>query len=593
MSMLLFLSSVVHARDTQTFAVDGLEQPAEILVDTWGVPHIYAKTHYDVFFVQGFNAARDRLWQIDLWRRRGLGELAEVLGPAFVDQDKAARLFVYRGDMHAEWLAYGSDAKKIAQSFTAGINAYIDLIKAQPDLLPLEFRILGYDPHYWAASDPVRIRSNGLWRNLDTEVLRARIYCQYTNKAGQIDLLRKKLEPNWRVKVPEGLNPCDIPADVLKNYALAKAPVDFTKAEQFKHVQGRKMALNSLELLENRDFDAGSNNWVLSPSRTKSGQALIANDPHRGHAVPSLRYIAHLNAPGIDVIGAGEPALPGISIGHNDNIAFGLTIFAMDQEDLMVYETKKRTRYRYQGDWEAMQVVSEEIAVLGQAPIKLELLFTRHGPVIHEDKANNRAFAARVAWLEPGMAPYFGSVEYMRAGNWREFVSALNRWGAPSENQVYADRQGNIGYKPAGLMPNRPAHDGLLPVPGDGRYEWDGYYDMDVLPEEYNPGRGWIATANAMNLPTDYPYEAIKPGFEWAAPWRSRRLGEVLDVTKNHTINDSLALQRDYLSLPARRVLSALDLEQLPSPANALFHGWDHRLERDSAAAALFEIWFR
>ena len=179
-------------------------------------------------------------------------------------------------------------------------------------------------------------------------------------------------------------------------------------------------------------------------------------------------------------------------------------IFSIDQEDLYVYE-KRGGEYRYGDGWEPVTTIEEAIDVRGADTETVTLKFTRHGPVIHE--TDNHFFAVRAGWLEPGMAPYFGSVEYMRASNWREFLGALNRWGAPSENQVYADVDGNIGYKPAGLFPRRGNWDGLMPVPGDGRYEWDGFFDMDVLPVEYNPERGFTGTANSMNLPADYPIE--------------------------------------------------------------------------------------
>jgi penicillin amidase len=199
----------------QTYRLEGLEQPAEIIVDRWGIPHIYAGTHYDAFFVQGFNAARDRLWQIDLWRRRGLGLLAEAFGEQFIEQDRANRLFLYRGDMYREWLAYGSDAKRIAEAFTAGINAYVDLIDDNPELLPPEFGLLDYKPSHWEAADVVRIRSHGLLRNVPNEVRRARIAC-----IASLELAGnwRVLEPEWTTTLPEGLDPCDIPADVLTTY---------------------------------------------------------------------------------------------------------------------------------------------------------------------------------------------------------------------------------------------------------------------------------------------------------------------------------------------------------------------------------------
>ncbi len=571
----------------QAYTVPGLEAPAEIIVDAWGVPHIYAGTHYDAFFVQGFNAARDRLWQIDLWRRRGLGLLSEVLGEAYVAQDRAARLFLYRGDMYREWLAYGSDAKRIAEAFTAGINAFVGLLDQHPALMPPEFELLGYRPSRWQPADVVRIRSNGLWRNVTSEVKRARIACRHGLDAAS---LWKVLEPAWTPRIPDGLDPCSIPEGVIDTYLLAKAPVGFDAARL-----AREAPADDARIAEVRADDLarelGSNNWAVAPSRTATGRPILADDPHRGHAVPSLRYLAHLVAPGLDVIGAGEPALPGISIGHNQRIAFGLTIFPIDQEDLYVYE-RAGEGYRYRGRVEPYITVTETVPVRGGGSRQISLDFTRHGPVVFE--TDNRVFAVRAGWLQPGMSPYFGSVEYMRAQNWREFLGALNRWGAPAENQVYADVDGNIGYKPAGLFPRRRNWDGLLPVPGDGRYEWDGHFDMDALPVEFNPERGFTGTANAMNLPADYPITERRIGFEWSAPWRYRRLWEVLETQDAHTLQDSLALQRDYHSVLARRVIARLpdEADGAAGKALAMLGDWDHVLRPDSAPALLWAVWF-
>jgi penicillin amidase len=574
-ALAMFLHGQFVLADDATYVVAGLEKPAEIIVDEWGVPHIYANTHYDAFFVQGFNAARDRLWQIDIWRRRGLGQLSEILGEEYILQDRATRLFLYRGDMYREWLAYGSDAKRVAQAFTAGINAYIDQLDEHPDLLPPEFTLLDYKPARWNAADVVRIRGHGLWGNVDREVRRAQIVC-----AADLDTATywQQLEPEWTTKVPDGLDPCTIPANVLDTYHLAKASVTFGSAS---------LALNKA-ITNSRDRSIGSNNWVVAPSRTKTGRPILADDPHRTHAVPSLRYIAHLVAPGLNVIGAGEPALPGISIGHNDRIAFGLTIFPIDQEDLYVYE-KEDGKYRYRDGLEAFTTITETVSVKGQPDVDVELKFTRHGPVVHE--TNSRAFVVRAAWFEPGMAPYFGSVEYMRASNWREFVAALNRWGAPSENQVYADIDGNIGYKPAGLFPRRRNWDGLLPVPGDGSYEWAGFHDMDVLPVEYNPERGFTGTANSMNLPDDYPIDEYRAGFEWNAGWRYDRLWQVLGKQEAHTLDDSNALQRDYVSLLALEAIRRIPAE-ITTPAAVLLRNWDGDLAVDSATGALYAVWY-
>ncbi len=258
---------------------------------------------------------------------------------------------------------------------------------------------------------------------------------------------------------------------------------------------------------------------------------------------------------------------------------------------MVVYDTKDG-KIRYQGNWIPMERITETIKVRDGEDVVQELLFTKDGPIIYQDMDNNRAFAVRAAWLEPGMAPYFGSVEYMRADNWNQFLAAMNRWGAPSENQVYADIDGNIGYKPAGLTPIRKNYDGLLPVPGDGRYEWHGFYDMDQLPVQYNPDNGFVATANAMALPDDYPYKEKIIGFEWADPWRIQRIREQLRDNKQHSMQDSIDLQRDYVSIPARRILSQLDIDALPALARQFFNDWDYSLDRDSGAAVLFEVWF-
>ncbi|MFV2090088.1 MAG: penicillin acylase family protein, partial [Pseudomonadales bacterium] len=263
-----------------TYHLSGLSQPAEIIVDHWGIPHIYAGTHYDAFFVQGFNPARDRLWQIDLWRRRGLGQLAEVLGENYVEQDRAARLFLYRGDMHSEWLAYGSDAKQIAESFTGGINAFVHLLDEYPELTPPEFELLDYQPAIWSPSDVVRIRSNGLWRNVSSEVRRARIVCELGFEAAR---LVKVLEPQWSSSIPEGLEPCNIPEHVLDDYLLATAPVTFdVRHRTSRGSSNRNQALIAKSRVESLADHIGSNNWVVGSDRTDTGRPILADDPHRG-----------------------------------------------------------------------------------------------------------------------------------------------------------------------------------------------------------------------------------------------------------------------------------------------------------------------
>ena len=565
-----------------SFVLPGLTDAAEIIVDRWGVPHIYAATTYDAFRVQGFNAARDRLWQIDFWRRRGMGQLAEVFGSEHVDRDRAARLFRYRGDMHSDWLAYGSDTKRATAAFVEGVNAYVQLTRDDPSLLPVEFRELGYEPTFWEPADVARLRSHGLYYNLRDEVARALTLRDYND---DVEALRRVMEPAHDLTIPDGLDLSLLPDDVLEVYNLATTPPVFASPTP-DEAQGGVLP-------------EGSNNWAVSGNRTATGRPLLANDPHRAAAaLPGLRYLAHLIAPGFDVIGGGEPGLPGISIGHNGRIAFGLTIFAIDQEDLYVYETNPQDalEYRYQGRWEPMRVERELIQVRDGSPVEVELMFTRHGPVIYSDAAKHTAFAVRAAWLEPGMAPYLGSMDYMRARDWDEFLGAMNRWGAPPENQVYADTDGNIGWKTGGLTPIRPNWDGTLPVPGDGRYEWAGFYDMDELPGCFNPEQGWVATANEMNLPEDSPQERHIT-YDWYAPYRRHRIDEALAAAPASTLQEMVALQNDYVSIPARRILARVRGLPFDSPDDVdgldILLDWDTDLQSDSAAAALFEIWYR
>ncbi len=576
------LATAAHAAPRQeTATVAGLSQPAEIRIDRWGIAHIYAADKRDAFFLQGYNVARDRLWQVDLWRKRGLGLLACDFGPDYVAQDRAARLFLYRGDMEKEWAAYGAGARDNTEAFVAGINAFIDEIALGKHPLPQEFKIAGTLPDRWSAQDVVRIRSHGLTRNVANEVGRARIACAAGIEAAR---LYKNIEPKWDPQLPAGLDPCDVPQEVLTDYDLATRGVRFTPGD------------GKLAMLDIPPEAVGSNNWTIAGSRTATGRPILANDPHREHSAPSLRYIVHLEAPGFSVIGAGEPALPGVSIGHNGTVAFGLTIFPADQEDLYVYETDDQGRYRYKDDWEPMTRVVEEIAVKGEAaPRKVELSFTRHGPVVYADGARHRAFAVRSVWGQPGTSAYFGSMGYMTAKDWTGFKTALSDWGAPSENQVFADTKGDIGWVAAGKVPRRTGWDGLTPVPGDGRYEWDGFLTLDELPSLHNPASGWFASANQLNLPADYPYTERKVGFEWSNDARMKRIVEVLSADGKQTLASSMALQTDPTDVTGRRMQALLaplkTNDAKLAAALDLVRGWDGRTDAASPGAALYEVW--
>ncbi len=534
---------------------DSVRQPVEILRDRWGVPHIYASNADDLFYAQGWITARDRLFQLDLWRRMGTGKLAEVLGPSAIRRDRIARLFRYRGDWDKEWQSYAPDAKDIATAFTDGINAYIKSLHGQR---PLEFRLAGYDPGLWTPED-VTARVAGLLmsRNASAEVQRAIDVTRFG-----IEKVQKLMPPDpfRALDPPAGLDLAKITNAILRDYSAAIAPVAFV-GEQ------------------------GSNDWVVDGTMTATGKPLLANDPHRPVQIPSLRKTVHLVAPGWNVIGAGEPALPGVAVGHNEDVAFGFTIVGIDQQDLYVEQLNPANadEYRYQGEWKKLEIEHQPLLVKGrEQPESLELRYSMHGPVIYEDKASHRAYALKWAGLEPGGAGYLAALSLSRASNWGEFKKAVAHYNIPSENLVYADRSGNIGWIAAGLAPVRKGWSGLFPVPGDtGDYEWSGYLSIDDHPQSFNPATHYVATANHNILPAGYDKQL---SYEWASPARYNRIVEMLSAHRKFDVHDFELMQQDIQSVTARRFVKLLG-------KGSALDGWDGRLRVDSPQALLYEAW--
>lgn len=548
-----------------TISLPELDQPVEILRDRWGVAHIYAQTVHDLFFAQGFVAAQDRLYQIEIWRRTGAGELAEILGPDYVSRDRIARLVRYRGDMAAEWASYSPQSKEIAEAFTSGINAYVERNRGN---LPIEFELLDFEPGVWKA-EHVLLRVAGLLmvRNISQEIARAKMVTQL----GVEETLR------WY--------PTDPNRDLRPDPEVDLAGIDDRVTSEYRRAV-------SIPVLYEQD---GSNNWVVNSELSASGAPLLASDPHRPVILPSLRYLIHLNAPGWNVIGSGEPALPGVAIGHNERVGWGFTIVQYDLADLFVEKTnpENNRQYLFQGEWLDMEVEREEVRVKGRSePEQVELAFTRNGPVIWEDPENHRVVALRWAGQEPGTAGYLGSLALDQVSDWNGFVEAMRAWKVPAENIVYADVDGNIGWVAAGLMPVREGWSGLLPVPGHtGQYKWRSFLDVEDLPQLFNPASGYIATANHQIIPDGYTREL---GFDWSAPYRFERINEVLAEGGQFSLEDFKALQLDETSLPARQLVALLrESSDGSSKAVAAFDGWDFVLGVESNQAALFEAWMK
>jgi hypothetical protein len=390
----------------EQLSAPGLQQSVEILRDRWGIAHIYAKTEHDMFFAQGFSAARDRLFQLELWRRQATGTMAEIQGPEALQADIGARLLSFRGDLDQELAHYHPRGAEIIGAFVEGINAYIDLTEREPSRLPLSFGILGLKPGKWTTRIVVS-RHNGLGRNATQELANAQLVGILGSEKAR-ELLN--LHPGQPDLTPDpSLNLAVLPKDLLKLYEASHAVVQFRPKDVQPEFRGTAQGPEAGEepffgSLENDNEFIGSNNWVVSGQCTISGKGFMANDPHRAMLLPSLRYFVHLVGPGWDCIGGGEPALPGVAIGHNPFGAWGLTIFPIDQEDLYVYETDPQNpaRYRYRGQWEAMRVVPETFAVKGKKDAVVNLKFTRHGPVLYEDVKNQKAYGLRAARLEIG-----------------------------------------------------------------------------------------------------------------------------------------------------------------------------------------------
>jgi penicillin G amidase len=586
-------------RGAEELAVPGLGVPVEILRDRWGVAHIYARNEHDLFFAQGFNVARDRLFQLELWRRQATGTMAETQGETALPRDVGARLLRFRGDITRELGRYHPRGAEIVGAFVEGINAFIAQTEQSPSRLPIEFKILGIKPGRWTP-EVVVSRHNGLFRNVTNELRHAQLVrAMGADRVAELLNLHPghpRLDPD-----PE-LDLTGMSDDVIKTYSASRAPVRFQPADVKPEYRGnaplpgRQGVATPAKAASGDGSTEGSNNWVLSGEHTSTNAPILANDPHRAIQLPSLRYWVHLVAPGWNVIGAGEPALPGVSVGHNERGAWGFTIFPIDQEDLYVYETDPddHSRYKYRGAWEAMRVERETIPVKGRAAVEVELKFTRHGPVLYEDRGRHLAYAIKAAWLEEGAAPYLASLRIDQASNWTEFREACRHFLTPSENLVWADVDGHIGWQAVGLAPIRANGNGLMPVPGDGRYEWNGYLPASELPYLADPPRGRFATANQDNLPGGYPFAV---GYEWTDPFRFARIEEVLGSDRRFSLGDMERLQHDELSLPARSLVPLLRGKR-PHTAEAKeaverLLDWDFVLGRDSVPAAIYVAWER
>lgn len=581
-----------------------LLEKVEVIRDENGINHIFAENDHDLFFAQGYMAAKDRLFQFEMWRRQATGTLAEILGPRELDRDIGAKLFLFRGDKKEELSHYHPNGEAIVDAFVNGINTYIKEARGNPDDLPIEFQLLDIMPEYWTW-EVVVSRHQGLLENVTEELDYSRaVSILGAEKAKEIFYFHP-FEPDLEIdeSIPKEL----LFKDIIAPYQAFRSPLTFMPEDIVPAARAeasaflRKNNLLSAELSRIADyekFSIGSNNWVISGDRTESGYPFMANDPHRRHAVPSLRYWVRLHAPGWNIVGGGEPVIPGVSIGHNDFGAWGLTIFETDNEDLRIYDIDPDNsfRYKYQGEWRDMKIIKDTVQVKGGEPVYVNHYYTLHGPVTFIDSTLHKAVAIQAAWLEIGGAPYLASLRMGQAENWEEFREACAYNHIPAENMVWADREGNIGWQATGIAPIRKGFSGLVALPGDGSKEWGGYLPILDRPHALNPERGFIATANENVTEDTYAYpEAL--GYEWADAFRGDRIREVLSSDRKFTMEEMGDLQNDYLSIPARMLtpyLLKLNFESLKvKAAQQRFVDWDYILDKNSVTAGIYVMWER
>ena len=563
-----------------TIKVAGLAGRVEVLRDAYGVPHLRASSQEDVLFAQGYVTAQDRLWQMDLSRRFAHGELSEILGEATLKFDIESRTLGFPQACDRAFAELDPDSRRMLSAYARGVNAFIS---THQDRLPIEFLLLRYRPRPWREADSFSIALNmarWLSHSWPDELMRERIRAKVAPEL-YADLFpdHSPLDRPVAELVPgSGLAPSRPPAAILQD-AGSLDPVLTTLLST---------GGNSLAGL-------GSNNWVLSGAHTKSGKPLLVNDPHISHGVPSVWYMIHLKAPGLDVSGVTFPGLPAVILGHNARIAWGATNTAPDVQDLFVenFNFRDPTKYVHNGSWIDADVRNEIIKVRDKADYRLQVKVTRHGPIISHQ--GDHDYALRWTALEPHALHFpFWNIDH--AQNWQDFTAALRDFAGPMQNFIYADVDGNIGYYAAAHVPIRKQGDGTLPVPGStDDYDWTGYIPFEHLPHSFNPASGIIATANGRVIPDGYPYFITS---KWEAPYRTARVYQLLEAGNAFSVPDMLRIQSDIHSVEDEwlsKQLVAAARAYPPQSADAqyaltLLAAWDGEAKADSGATLVCEV---
>jgi penicillin amidase len=593
------------AAQNGTLKLAGLRERVTLRRDERGIPYIEAANEADLYFAQGYATASDRLWQMDVFRRAARGELAEIFGRVVLEEDKKHRRYGFTQAAERQLAAARPELHAALDAYARGVNAFIE--SRDEKTLPVEFRILKYRPRAWTAADSAivgMLLAEDLSTTYRTDLMRAMLGDLPPEKRAAIlpefsplDVVVAGSDRTGGRQARAGRRAQQPRADAASVIGPEERRALLALISEDEKVEESSLARIGLHA-EGR---AASNNWVVSGKRTASGKPLLANDPHLAPSVPSIWYLTHLSAPGLRVAGVSLPGAPGVIIGHNERIAWGVTNLGPDVQDLYVekFDPANPRRYQTPAGWRDAEVRRETIAVrksptdTATETVEIEVTVTRHGPVILEQ--GDRRYALRWTMLDPNIFSFSAFYGLNRARNWNDFQNALKSFPGPTQNFVYADVDGHIGYYGAGNIPIRKSGDGSVPYDGttdDG--EWTGYIPFDKLPHVYDPPSGVIVTANQRVVGRDYPYFLTR---EWSAPYRARRIHDQLTAKQKLTADDYRAIQGDVYSLPGavfKRELIKLaatrfDGDERWNALPQLLEAWDGRIAGDSHAALLVD----
>jgi penicillin amidase len=578
-----------------TVAVQGIAAPVEIVRDADAVPHIRAQSEADAMFGLGYAHAQDRLWQMEFQRRIGNGRLAEFAGPSQLETDKFLRTLGVARAAASAWASMDPEPRALIEAYVAGVNAFVAAHSGRE--LPVEFTILGIQPEPWRPEDVIAWSKMMAWDlggNWSGELLRAELIARLGPQQAA-ELLPAYLDGGPLI-LPEG-NIAGQGRKTNDQRSVAQgdtSPRSLVVGPSSSRLLAINRALKS-ELGLGGTM-VGSNNWVVGGARSTTGKPLLANDPHLGARIPSIWYLAHISGGQLDAIGATLPGVPGVVIGHNQRIAWGVTNTGPDVQDLFIERVNDQGQAEYQGRWEPMQIISETIKVKGEADVTIQVRVTRHGPLISDViEGVDQPLAFRWTALDAEDGTFAAFLNINLAQSWDAFTAALRDYSAPMQNFVYADVDGNIGYYAPGKLPIRASGDGTVPAEGwTGASDWTGYVPFEELPHAFNPPQGYIATANNKVAPDSYPYPISS---DWAAPYRAARIVELIEAKPKLSPDDMAAIQADARSALARDLLplmlNASVAGDRARQAVELLRGWDGTVSGDSAVAAVFEAWYQ